>query len=540
MFDFLKKLFSKDPLPEIKTEEKNTITTSRKAKDSSAQSKNKETKKKRRVKKFSLNEENPTSTKESLPQKDLKLRLGIDFGTSNSKVVIKDDAQGSFIIQDNRSVLFPTTIYSKGSKYKLEKFENSKEISDLKFKLLDAVHKTSDRDKPDVHDKKLVANKAFRDASIYISLLIKLAKEWLLDNQSDYYSNYNLKWDIVIGFPSVPSAESSKKDTYKRLVHAFKLLAKVGFYLSENKESAITNSVYSKATQYVFEDKKSPSRSENPNWCFAYPEILAQLATIQQTDFEMRMGKNILVDIGAGTVDTITFANNSEDRRLSIYQAAVGFIGAHKFHDFRIEKISLELDKEKKKYEFTGKHPMEQQDGSPFKPRNYSTTSIISPKKVAELLKKVTDPQFQILVHQLVMGNFRDTFNNLRSAYGNGNPPSETFNLMLTGGGSMLDFYKRIEILPFNKINEYEVNIKNFPIPKDIKNKTQNISDIFHRLSVAYGLAYGNMELYEISTRALAEENCETRITQGLSDEKCKSCDSRSIAGSDYCYGCGG
>lgn len=254
----------------------------------------------------------------------------------------------------------------------------------------------------------------------------------------------------------------------------------------------------------------------------------------------MRMGKNILVDIGAGTVDTITFANNSEDRRLSIYQAAVGFIGAHKFHDFRIEKISLELDKEKKKYEFTGKHPMEQQDGSPFKPRNYSTTSIISPKKVAELLKKVTDPQFQILVHQLVMGNFRDTFNNLRSAYGNGNPPSETFNLMLTGGGSMLDFYKRIEILPFNKINEYEVNIKNFPIPKDIKNKTQNISDIFHRLSVAYGLAYGNMELYEISTRALAEENCETRITQGLSDEKCKSCDSRSIAGSDYCYGCGG
>ena len=288
-----------------------------------------------------------------------------------------------------------------------------------------------------------MANKAFRDASIYISLLIKLAKEWLLDKK--YYSNYNLKWDIVIGFPSVPSAEPSKKDTYKRLVHAFKLLAKVGFYLSENKESAITNSVYSKATQYVFEDKKSPSRSENPNWCFAYPEILAQLATIQQTDFEMRMGKNILVDIGAGTVDTITFANNSEDRRLSIYQAAVGFIGAHKFHDFRIEKISLELDKEKKKYEFTGKHPMEQQDGSPFKPRNYSTTSIISPKKVAELLKKVTDPQFQILVHQLVMGNFRDTFNNLRSAYGNGNPPSETFNLMLTGGGSMLDFYKRIE-----------------------------------------------------------------------------------------------
>jgi hypothetical protein len=544
MFDFIKKLFSgDDPFPKSKPRNEKPAAKKRKKKEASPPKTKKGGPKKESVKKFTLEKGKPGKAKTSLPKGDLKLRLGIDFGTSNSKLVIKDDAQGSFVVKGGHDVLYPTTIYYKGYRYSLKEFENSKESSDLKIKLLDAIHKTANRGKKETFDTRFVNNSAFKDAAIYISLLIKLAMEWILQKQGRYYSNYNLKWDIVIGFPSIPSADSSKKDTYERLVHAFKLLAKTGFYLSEKKESEITNSVYSKATQDVFEDKKSPSRSDNPNWCFAYPEILAQLATIQQTDFEMRMGKNILVDIGAGTVDTITFSNNSDDRRLSIYQAAVGFIGAHKFHDFRIRKIILALKKEKKKYEFTGKHPMDQQDGTPFNARNYSQSSVLSPKKVEALLEEAIDPEFYVLVHQLVMGNFADTYNNLRNANLNRNPPSETFQLMLTGGGSMLSVYKAIEKLPFSSINDYELNVKSFPTPTDINNNTTNISKIFHRLSIAYGLAFGNMELYEISTRALAEENYNShKITGGLSDKRCKNlnCGANCTQFSDYCYFCGG
>ena len=435
------------------------------------------------------------------------LNLGIDFGTSNSKIMVNDDAMGFFVVENNKSFLFPCTIYQKGDEYNLSKSQSSVAHKDVKLRLIDRIHslpKFSDQEEFLI---KLESAEEFKIASIYISKLIQHTINWC-EKENEAYSGQNIffQWDVIIGFPSIPAHDEHQKQAYDRLKSSFEHLIAVSFYLSQANDSKITDDIYSQVCKAHSLDTSIDARTDNPSWNTAYPEILAQLCTIVQTDFSIG-GKYILVDIGAGTLDTITFFNNKEENTFSVYQAAVASIGAHKLHLFRKDRLTEILLKEGKDYRFQGVEPEDNSDGSVFKNNNYTSINLLSEKRAKELLEKI-DCEFFEWVYRIVMGNFQDTYENLKNAFGR-RPPKENFHIMITGGGSLIPIYKNaIQKLPFSTINDYTIDELDFPTPQDIVGiPSEKLNKIFHRLSIAYGLSHGSMNLFAVSTNALGDAN---------------------------------
>ena len=87
--------------------------------------------------------------------------------------------------------------------------------------------------------------------------------------------------------------------------------------------------------------------------------------------------------------------------------------------------------------------------------------------------------------------------------------PKENFHIMITGGGSLIPIYKNgIQKLPFSTINDYTIDELDFPTPQDIVGiPSEKLNKIFHRLSIAYGLSHGSMNLFAVSTNALGDAN---------------------------------
>ena len=126
----------------------------------------------------------------------------------------------------------------------------------------------------------------------------------------------------------------------------------------------------------------------------------------------------------------------------------------------------------------------------------------------------------------------------LNDAFPGGTLKNTHFFLILSGGGAYLDFYKKIGDLPFWKLFDSHVTLQDFPVPADLRDFTGK--DHFHRLSVAYGLAFGPVELAKISVNDLGSYG--DLPQPDIDPNKClyvdlegAQCRNKPHAGADYC-----
>lgn len=126
--------------------------------------------------------------------------IGIDFGTSCTKVVIGDAALGRsfavpFMAKNGVSrYLLPSRIFHGADGYTLT---NGRECwRDLKLSLLD---NPSDRARQD-------------RVTAFLAYVIRYAKSWLLDAHSDLYARSELLWKVVIGLPEPEFGKGSRSE----------------------------------------------------------------------------------------------------------------------------------------------------------------------------------------------------------------------------------------------------------------------------------------------------------------------------------------
>lgn len=419
------------------------------------------------------------------PEDETDLVLGLDFGTSATKVVIRDAfaATGVFPVQfdPGRSgidgYLLPSRVFRTGDMYSLH--QGTHRITDLKLSLLAC------RAGSPVTE--------FNDCCAFLALVIRRARGWLLTEHRDVYSRHALNWRMNLGLPARSYRDAAMVKVFRRLAWAAANLAADADVPTITKEAVDRYRVRSMSVA-------EGVNAENAEFAWsdvdAVPEVSAQLQGFMSSarwDWQSRPVM-MLVDVGAGTVDSALFhvqVPSTGSGVLTFYSSRVEPNGAMNLHRERVRWLCelLPTDAEHKaavEHLTTIAKPTDRLRPIPEGVRDYL------PGYVLEAVGADVDERFGTARYRgQVAGSIND------AKVGKGLPTSQLQRvpLLLCGGGSRMRFYGGIGDA-INRTQGWNVSVETMrlPVPQDLADLGWHADD-FDRLSVAYGLSLaGNAE----------------------------------------------
>lgn len=398
--------------------------------------------------------------------------MGIDFGTSATKVVIGDRTLKQAYAVPFRdatgitSYVLPSVLFESGGKYSLERSPDCNAFPGLKLALLQT---------PD--DGEIQARIA-----AFVALVARSARSWLFDKRREEYQTRQIVWSICIGQAADHSANPDFEQVYRTIAAA------------AWKLSAIKGSIsIAGARDAVREAGAEPTGIDVD--VLAIPEIAAQIYGFITSNHFDPAKRNIylLADVGAGTLDSCLFrlipGKYSGEWELEVYTSAVREHGVMNLHGYRIAWFQRELESSSEGLAISRalddiKLPIEQGGRIPPRFRDYLDGVEI---RLSGSAKSPDQEFYDDHVLKQVLGQ------TLYHAYISNVLPREDLGgvpFFLCGGGSRMPFYEQLrQSLP---------KVKNFSwlgalgqelaLPKDLIADGVARSD-FDRLSVAYGLS---------------------------------------------------
>lgn len=421
----------------------------------------------------------------SEPDNETDLIIGLDFGTSATKVVIRDPfaATGVFPARLNgarsgiNGFLLASRVFQTGDAYSLT--QGTHRITDLKLRLLACKAKSPVTE--------------FNDCCAFLAYVIRRARSWLLSEHEDIYRRHALNWRLNLG---LAARSYQDKDT----VVLFRRLAWAAANLAADLE-AETISVQL-ADRYRLESLAvstgSPPKRAEFAWSDvdAVPEVSAQLQGFMSSarwDWRSRPVM-MLVDVGAGTIDSALFhVHVPQNGRgvLTFYSSRVEPNGAMNLHRARVDWLQG-LIPAGSEHAIAAAHlaaiakPTDRLRPIPESVCNYL------PGYEVEVVGEGVDEDFRAGRYRTqVAGSIND------AKVGKGIPPAQLVRvpLLLCGGGSRMQFYGGIgDAINGTQGWHVSVELMRLPVPQDLVDTGWHADD-FDRLSVAYGLSLaGNGE----------------------------------------------
>lgn len=418
------------------------------------------------------------------PENETDLVIGLDFGTSATKVVIRDAfaATSVFPVQfdpERQGVdghLIPSRVFRTGGVYSLN--QGTHRIANLKLSLLacQAVSPVTE----------------FRDCCAFLALVIRRARGWFLSTHRDIYSRHQLNWRLNLGL----AARSYQDD---RTVRLFRRLAWAASNLADDRTATeiTTENVeeYRLLSLEVMGNEDSEGFPFNWKDVDAVPEVSAQLQGFMSSarwDWQSRPVM-MLVDIGAGSVDSALFhvrVPESGPGVLTFYASRVEQNGVMNLHRARVDWLRGLLPEGS---EHAAAKACLEAIAIPTdrrRPIPESVDDYLSGYTI-ELHGRSIDQEFwQTRYRMQVAGSISD------AKLQKGIPLSQLTNvpLLLCGGGSRMSYFRQIG----EAINQTEgwlvsVETMRLPVPAELAEIGWHADD-FDRLSVAYGLSLSGQE----------------------------------------------
>lgn len=397
-----------------------------------------------------------------------ELVMGLDFGTSCTKVVI-DDRQMSqryaVPLVDASGVnayLLPARLNENLGTYTLE--DEGVAFTDLKLALMAS---------PD--DEKTCAR-----VCAFLALVIRSSRAWLFTEHRDAFLNSNILWTLALGQPADQATSRQSKSLFENLGHVAWSLAAHQRAITPEKALEMWR-------------KRGELAARDDLEMLVMPEMAAQIhGFVSSHGFDQR-GTNIflMVDVGAGTVDASIFhvkKDPSGSVSFSFFTNSVEAFGAANLHRFRVGWWQQQLASEPKAKGLVKRLeeirlPTEYRGRFPDKFSDYVkgvTASFLGGEKSP-------DEVFFQRVRNQVAGQvlLKATKENLLSRDAIKNMP-----LFLCGGGVRHYFYKNLEKALNNTPGASYLCTKRheLTLPSDLIAPGLMIND-YDRLSVAYGLS---------------------------------------------------
>ena len=237
----------------------------------------------------------------------LDLILGLDFGTSSSKVAIRSPFtanSATFIVPFGRfghptnQYLLPTRVFrAVDGAISLENSSSCQAHNDLKIRLIRMTKEMSS-----CADETVRLDQA--RAAAYLSLVIKKARSWFLATQGEFYGHPLIRWHLHLGIPSAGYDDEPIRRTFKVVADAAWVLSMEELPPTEARALQILDFL------------EKGGRASRISSIDVIPEVIAEVVGYARSS-RRDPGLHLLVDIGASTVDICSFnlhGHDAEDR----------------------------------------------------------------------------------------------------------------------------------------------------------------------------------------------------------------------------------
>ena len=267
---------------------------------------------------------------------ECELVIGLDFGTSSSKVVIQaPDLPGcpSYAVDFGRYIngaipyLLPTQLWVTASGFcTLDAHDGAKMVNNIKVALFSKDE--SFNSSFSLGRQKLSPEET---AACYLALLLRFSRRWFLNTKRDLIGHFRrLNWSVNMGVPS-PCIEDNEENI------VFRRVGKAAWMLSTLPENQIT---LEKARDELVQVSDPDYWDTDEEFACDFeiiPEIAAGAVGYALSTLR-REGLHVMVDIGACTVDVCSFLLHETEGSdcYSLLMSDVKQLGAFRLHADRI------------------------------------------------------------------------------------------------------------------------------------------------------------------------------------------------------------
>lgn len=414
--------------------------------------------------------------------------IGLDFGTSASKVVIQVHGLpgnpayavdfGTFA-HSSMPYLLPTRLWvNESGKCNLAETDGASLISDIKINLLsggeDLISKSGSASENLSHESAAVA---------YLALLLRFARSWFLETRHDLIGHLSrLNWGVNLGVPSRSIEENDENERFRRVGKAAWILSVTDNEISLRKAE--------EGLQQLAEAPDYFDRDPDGLACdFAIiPEIAAGAIGYAFSDLR-REGLHLMVDVGASTMDVCSFIlhNPEGTDRYELLTADVRRLGTIRLHHERIRAIS----------DAHANHAQELLDKhDPMKPISTDGKKYLLSSKATLAAVEVGELNLKSFCERMI----REI---IRNAWTRRDPHATAWKsalpVLLIGGGGRADFFRKIvdELSPWLRKNRHNDGTDLLPVtvPASVCTKTTD----HDRLVVAWGLSHQEFNIGQIT-----------------------------------------
>lgn len=263
-----------------------------------------------------------------------EIKIGLDFGTSTVKVVVKTDTDFiavPFIQAEGISAyLLPTQLHQrKDGTFSLSSKDPVNRL-DLKLQLLN----NSQGREGQIY------------ASIFLALVLRHVRGWLFSTYSKY-DDETISWECSIGYPSTEN-DSQAASIWRELIYRSWILSVQPGEISFSEAELLW-----KCALEDFEDQISF------DYFNCMPEVVAAVAGFlrNQPIYDDFKGNYTLIDIGSGTVDISAFSfqtiPNQHCYARTLFSNQVEHLGTSNCHHSRLTWLKNLMLKAKESTEFT-------------------------------------------------------------------------------------------------------------------------------------------------------------------------------------------
>lgn len=421
---------------------------------------------------------------QSQQPRPIQLVVGLDFGTSFSKIVIGEQRIRYAVpfsqVEDVSSALFvPSALCVLPN---------------------DTCQLDTDPQKGTIYDnlKLPLINRDFSfDVQVrttaFVALLLRHARTWLLETHGTTYADRKIEWFVNVGLPTDSFDDEELKSVYMSIIRD-------AWCISESESAISMRFVENFVRQGGASSSSSQTLSTNrglPEDRFnAFPEFLAHLAGYVGTP-QRREGLHTTIDVGGGTLDFVVFnvvPRREDDDFIPILARVVEPLGVRNLIERRLSLTGsitkgeyspfedLPSDREfLKRFELTDHQMKEIDDGFLKRVRTVITKTLRFTKRE----RNPTAPQWN---------------NPREKSYG------EPIPSFFCGGGVLSGFYSDFLASYSHPNPPFRLESVELPVPENLDPQDMAPSE-FARLAVAYGLAIDPLNMIEYRRAAEIEDN---------------------------------
>ena len=329
-----------------------------------------------------------------------------------------------------------------------------------------------------------------RRGTAFLALVFRHTRGWLFETHGSTYKGRKIQWFINVGVPTDSYDDEVLISTYRSIVQAAwrisvlpgpVTLSRARVYLTLD-ETKLDKLPARYADRLLPDDRIS-----------AFPEFSAQLAGYVRSP-RRQDGLHAMVDVGGGTLDVTVFNVMQRDNEhvFPIFARRVAPLGARYLTEARLHALPKEAARAY----------------SPFEDLP-SDTAFRKKYGIARIQLENTDESFRARVRSTVAGTLQYTkqhryptapqWDRTSVRYG------EALPSFFGGGGVLSDFYATLLRGFEGRRPPFRLRGSPLPVPDDLKAPGM-IPNAYARLAVAYGLSFDPFDIGQIRRMSEIDE----------------------------------